>query len=67
MVLGDIVRYLSSSDYKKNLKIGLSSVGKTYITCVLIRNAYTCMYRSITSYFSALDPPLVEQYQKKIK
>ena len=67
MVFGDIVRYLSSSDYKRNLKIGLSSVRKTYIKCVLTRNAHTCMYRSITSHFSALDPPLVEQYHKNIK
>lgn len=31
-VFGDIVNYFKFLDFKKNLKIGLSAVGKMYIT-----------------------------------
>lgn len=31
-------------DFKNNLKIGLSSVGKMYIVCALIQNVITCLY-----------------------
>ena len=36
-VFGDILNYFAFLDFKKNLKIGPSSVGKMYITCDLIR------------------------------
>ena len=39
---GDIVEYFKFVDSKKNLKIGLSSIGKMYIVCALLRNALTC-------------------------
>lgn len=61
-VFGDIVNYFAFLDFKKNLKIGLSSVGKMYITCSLIRNAHTCMYKSSTTNFFGLEPPTVEDY-----
>ena len=43
--LGDIVNYfkLMNMDFHKNLKIGLSSVGKMYIVSVLLGNAYTIL------------------------
>mgnify|MGYP001800002814 CR=1 FL=1 len=31
-------------DFKKNLKIGLNSVGKMYVVCAILRNALTCLY-----------------------
>ena len=32
-LFGDIVEYFKFMDFKKNLKIGLSSVGKLYVVC----------------------------------
>ena len=43
-LFGDIVEYFKYVDLKKNLKIGLSSKGKRYIVCALLRNALTCLY-----------------------
>ena len=39
----DIINYFKFLDFKKNLKIGLSQVGKMYIVCALPRNALTCL------------------------
>ena len=44
-------------DFKKNLKIRLSAVGKMYIVCGLLTNARTCLYQSVTSSYFGLDPP----------
>ena len=38
---GDIINYFKFLDFKKGLKIGLSSVGKMQIVCALIRKART--------------------------
>ena len=46
-------------DFKKGLKIGISSVGKMYVACILLRNALTCLYGNITSMLFNLDPPAV--------
>ena len=34
-LFGDLINYFKFLDYKKNLKIGLSHVGKMYIVCAL--------------------------------
>ena len=47
-LLGDIVNYFKFLDFKKNLKISLSAVGKMYIVCAILRNALTCMYGNPT-------------------
>ena len=39
----DIVNYFKLMDFHKNLKIGLSSVGKMYIVSALLRIAHTLM------------------------
>ena len=44
-------------DFKKNLKISLSSVGKMYVVCAILRNALTCLYPNQTSQYFNLDPP----------
>ena len=44
-LFGDIINSFKFLDFKKNLKIGLSSVGKMYIVCALLRNAITCLER----------------------
>ena len=42
-LFGDITNYFKFIDYKKNLKSGMSAVGKQYIVCALMRNALTCL------------------------
>ena len=61
-VLGDISTYFALLDLKKNLKIGLSPVGKLYSISALLRNALTCLYGNTTSTFFVLDPPNIEEY-----
>ncbi|KAL7388729.1 hypothetical protein ABVT39_019630 [Epinephelus coioides] len=43
-IFGDIANYFKFMDFKKNLKIELSSVGKLYVVSALLRNALTCLY-----------------------
>ena len=61
-VFGDITNYFKFVDFKKDLKIGLSSVGKMYVVCALLRNALTCLYGNNTSAFFNLQPPILEEY-----
>lgn len=61
-VFGDISTYFALLDFKKNLKIGLSPVGKLYSISALLRNALTCLYGNTTSTFFNLDPPTIEEY-----
>ena len=37
-IFGDILNYFKFLDFKKNLKIGLSAVGKMYLVCALLHN-----------------------------
>ena len=61
-VFGDIIKYFAFMDFKKNLKIRLSAVGKMYMVCALLTNARTCLYQSVTSSYFGLDPPKSEVY-----
>ena len=61
-IFGDIVNYFKFLDFKKNLKIGLSAVGKMYVTCALMQNARSILYGSVTSEYFGLDPPSLEEY-----
>ena len=47
-LFGDIVSYFKFMDFHKNLKIGLSSVGKMYIVSALLHNAHTCINENQT-------------------
>jgi len=38
-IFGDIINYFKFLDYKKNLKIGLSTVGKMYVVCAVVRTS----------------------------
>lgn len=58
----DIVNYFKFLDFKKNLKISLSAVGKTYVVCAILRSTLTCMHTNFTSVYFALDPPTNEDY-----
>ena len=61
-VFGDVVNYFKFTDFKKNLKLGLSAVGKIYIVCALLRNALTCLYGNNTAAFFEVRPPTLEEY-----
>lgn len=61
-VFGDILCYWKYLDFKKNLKIGLSSIGKHYIVAGLLRNAHTCVYGCSTSAYFNVHPPELESY-----
>ena len=61
-LFGDIVNYFKFIDYKKNLNIGLGSVGKMYLVCAILRNALTCLYGNAKSEFFHLDPPTLADY-----
>ena len=38
------IKYFKFLDLKKNLRIGLSHVGKMFIGCAILRNGLTCLY-----------------------
>ena len=61
-LFGDVINYFKFLDFKKNLKIGMSSIGKMYIVCALLHNARTCLYGIKTSSFFELEPPTLEEY-----
>ncbi len=61
-IFGDIVNYFKFMDFKKNLKVGLSQVGKMYIVAAVLRNALTCLYGYETSQFLEVDPPTLQEY-----
>ena len=61
-IFGDIVNYFAFLDFKKNLKIGLSAVGKMYRVCALLHNARACLYKNTTSLYFHVDPPTLEEY-----
>ena len=48
-------------DFKKDLKIGMSAVGKMYIVCALLRNEITCLYGNTTSEYFQLQPPSLHE------
>ena len=61
-LFGDIMNFFKCWDFKKNLKIGLSSVRKMYIVCALLQNAITCLHGNQTSQVFNLEPPTLEEY-----
>ncbi|CAH3184662.1 unnamed protein product [Porites lobata] len=50
-LFGDVINDFKFLDFKKNLKIGMSSVGKMYLVCAILNNAITCLYGNSTSEF----------------
>ena len=61
-LFGDIVNYFKFVDFKKNLKIGLSDIGKLYIVCAVLQNALTCLFGNLSSEFFHLQPPTLQDY-----
>ena len=61
-LIGDISKWWAFIDFKKNLKINLSAVGKMYLTCALLTNTKTCLYGNMTSQFFQMNRPILEEY-----
>ena len=58
----ETINYFKFLDFKKNLKLGLNSVGKMYIVSAILRNGLTCLYGNTTSDFFQCNPPNLETY-----
>ena len=61
-LFADIINYFKFLDFKKNLRIGLSQVGKMYIVCAILRNDLTCLYSNTTAEYFGVDPPSLQDY-----
>ena len=61
-LFGDIVNFFKCVDFKQNLTVQLSAVGKTYLVCTLLTNARNCLYGNTTSKYFGLEPPLLAHY-----
>ena len=61
-LFGDIIEYFKFVDFKKNLKIGMSSIGKMYIVSALLQNALSCLYGINTATSFDLEPPTLQDY-----
>ena len=58
----EIINDFKFLDFKKNLKIYLSAVGKMYLTVTLLTNARCCLYENQTSKYFDCTPPTLEEY-----
>lgn len=61
-LFGDVINSFKFNDFKKDLKLFLSSVGKIYVVSVILRNAMTCLYDNMTSECFDLRPPTLDTY-----
>ena len=61
-LFGQITTFFKFVDFKRNLCLGLSPVGKFYIIAALLENALTCCYGNIVSKAFGLVPPSLEEY-----
>ena len=58
----EILTYFAFVDFKINLKLVLSAIGKMYVVCALLTNVRTCLYKSQTSNFFVIETPMLEEY-----
>lgn len=61
-LFGDVLNSFKFLDFKNNLKLELSAIGKKCIVAALFKNILTCLYSNSTSTFFQLDPPTIHQY-----
>ena len=61
-LFNNIATWFAFIDFKKNLKVGLGAVGKMYVICALLANAWTCMYGNTPRNFFQLPPPNIDDY-----
>ena len=48
-MFGNITKYFSFVDFRRQMKVNLSAVGKMYFVSTLLENAHTCLYGNIVS------------------
>ena len=58
-LFGDIINDFKFLDFKKNLKIEMSSVGKIDLVCALLNNDITCLFGKKTSEFFWFRPSFI--------
>ena len=56
------INYFKFLDFKKNLKLDLSAVGKMYIDCALIQNARSIWYQSTSPEYFGINLPRLDGY-----
>ena len=61
-IFWNILDYFKFLDFKKELKLRLSAVGKMCIVCTLMQNARTCMYGNETASYFDMKPGVIEDY-----
>ena len=61
-LFGQLKNFLKFIDYKKQLKIGLSPVGKLFLVCGLLHNAHACLYGNLVSEYFDIEPPSLQEY-----
>ena len=59
-LFGDMIDYFNFTDFKKNLKIWTSCIGKMYIVFALLQNGLTCLYGNKTLSCFELDLPTLQ-------
>ena len=61
-LFNDVAKSWKFIDFKKNLKMQLSSVGKMYLVCAILQNVLTSLYGNMTSEYFDLDPTALQDY-----
>ena len=56
-MFGNITKYFRFIDFKRQMKLNLSAIGKMYVVSALVENARICLYGNIVSITSELEPP----------
>ena len=56
-LFGSIANYFKFTDFKSQLRVNLSALGKFYIVCALLQNAHTCLYGNIVADKFGISPP----------
>ena len=63
-IFGDIVEYFKFLDFKKNLKVGLGTVGQLYVVAAILHNSRAILYGTTTSkYFDVGHPALPDYFR----
>ena len=62
LLFGDICNYFKFIDFKRQMKVNLSPVGKIYFVCALLENARTCLYGNQVSEMFEIAPPSLNEY-----
>jgi hypothetical protein len=55
-LFGEITKYFKFVDFKQQLKIRLSPIGKIYIVSAILQNSLACLYGNIVSEYFEINP-----------